>query len=171
MRAQLSALSVALTCMISFNALAQSPEIKRTEQAKPQKNGVVHTLRQIPEACARLEGAFTGDANEPYKFAPVKTSERCQPRARFVDAEKAKPSEAQGWILNDLIRIPSEACTGQEAVITVWRRPVANQTPKLDGQGRARIYLEDAKKTAEAGKIPAIPMFAAALKMDGKSCK
>src|SRR3546814_10812817 len=43
------------------------PEITRPA-ATPQANGVVHTLRQIPEACARLEGAFTGQAVEPYKF-------------------------------------------------------------------------------------------------------
>src|SRR3546814_1290887 len=34
------------------------PEITRPA-ATPQANGVVHTLRQIPEACARIEGAFT----------------------------------------------------------------------------------------------------------------
>jgi hypothetical protein len=50
--------------------------------------GAAHTLRQIPEACARLEGVFTGDAAEPYRFSAVRTSEQCQPRARFVDYAK-----------------------------------------------------------------------------------
>src|SRR3546814_12318108 len=82
------------------------PEITRPA-ATPQANGVVHTLRQIPEACARIAGAFTGQAVEPYKFAVVRTSPNCQPRARFVDAAKAKPSEANGWTFHDLIRVPT----------------------------------------------------------------
>src|SRR3546814_16732177 len=44
------------------------PEITRPA-ATPQAPGVVHTLRQIPEACARIEGAFTGQAVEPYQSA------------------------------------------------------------------------------------------------------
>src|SRR3546814_14098461 len=55
-------------------------------------SGVVHTLRAIPEACARLQGEFTGDAAQPYRFAAVRTSATCQPRARLVDAAKARPS-------------------------------------------------------------------------------
>src|SRR3546814_6704904 len=90
----------------------------------PHANGVVHTRRQGPEACARIEGAFTGQAVEPYKFAVVRTSTNCQPRARFVDAAKAKPSEATGWKFNDLIRVPSAACPSQQAVVRAWRKPV-----------------------------------------------
>ncbi|WP_201510683.1 hypothetical protein, partial [Klebsiella pneumoniae] len=44
---------------------AKTPELQRAVGA-PQAVGAVHTLRQIPEACARLEGAFTGDAAAPY---------------------------------------------------------------------------------------------------------
>ncbi|HVI58134.1 MAG TPA: hypothetical protein VM619_04560 [Luteimonas sp.] len=144
------------------------PEISRPA-ATPQPNGVVHTLRQIPEACARIEGAFTGQAAEPYKFAVVRTSPNCQPRARFVDFAKARPSEAGGWKFNDIIRVPSAACPSQQAVVRVWRKPV-EVGQKLDGQGQSRIYLEDAKKTAAAGKIPPIPMFAASMEVEGKAC-
>lgn len=147
---------------------AETPELQRAVGA-PQAVGGTHTLRQIPEACARLEGAFTGQAAEPYRFAAVRTSEQCQPRARFVDYAKAQPSADKGWKLNDVIRVPNAACPAQQAVVRVWRLPV-NNTQALDGQGQSRIYLEEAKKQAAAGKIPQVTMFAAQLQMEGKAC-
>ncbi|MBB1473656.1 MULTISPECIES: hypothetical protein [unclassified Luteimonas] len=144
------------------------PEITRGAIA-PQAIGAAHTLRQIPEACARIEGVFTGDAAKPYRFAVVRTSANCQPRARFVDAGKAKPSVATGWKFNDLIRVASSACPTQQAVVRVWRKPV-DQTQKLDGQGQSRIYLEESKQAAAAGRIAAVPMFAAAMSVEGKAC-
>ena len=87
-----SVLSVALLLSAPAFAADPAPEITRPA-GTPQANGVVHTLRQIPEACARIEGVFTGQAADPYKFSVVRTSPNCQPRARFVDAAKAKPSK------------------------------------------------------------------------------
>ena len=151
-------------------ALAADPRPEITRDAvQPQQVGVVHTLRQIPEACARIEGAFTGDAAEPYRFAVVRTSPNCQPRARFVDAAKAKPSQADGWLFNDLIRVPNAGCASQQAVVRVWRRPV-EQAVKLDGQGQSRVYLDDAKQAAARGKLAAIPMFAAEMGVEGEAC-
>ena len=147
---------------------AEAPELQRAVGA-PQAVGAVHTLRQIPEACARLEGAFTGQAAEPYRFSAVRTSEQCQPRARFVDYSKAQPSADKGWKLNDVIRVPNAACPAQQAVVRVWRLPV-NNAQALDGQGQSRIYLEEARKQAAAGKIPQVTMFAAQLQMEGKAC-
>lgn len=147
---------------------AETPELQRAVGA-PQAVGAVHTLRQIPEACARLEGVFTGQAAEPYRFSAVRTSELCQPRARFVDYAKAQPSADKGWKLNDVIRVPNAACPAQQAVVRVWRLPV-NNTQALDGQGQSRIYLEEAKKQAAAGKIPQVTMFAAQLQVEGKAC-
>jgi hypothetical protein len=144
-------------------AAEPGPEIERPA-ATPQAVGVVHTLRQIPEACARIEGAFTGDPAEPYRFAVVRTSPQCQPRARFVDAARARPSVEGGWIFNDLIRVPSAACAAQQAVVRIWRRPV-EQDIALDGQGRARIYLEDEMAAAQ-GQKP-VPMYAAAMTVEG----
>jgi len=171
MRLPSSIMPALATAALSFTALAADPqpEIKR-DAAKPQTVGVVHTLRQIPEACARLEGAFTANAAEPYRFAVVRTSPNCQPRARFVDAAKAKPSEASGWKFNDLIRVPNAACASQQAVVRVWRKPVDVKTPALDGQGQSRIYLEDSLKQAEAKKLAAIPMFAASMALEGTAC-
>ncbi len=151
-------------------ALAADPKPEITRDAvQPQQVGVVHTLRQIPEACARIEGAFTGNAAEPYRFAVVRTSPNCQPRARFVDAAKARPSQAEGWLFNDLIRVPSAGCASQQAVVRVWRKPV-EQAVQLDGQGQSRVYLDDAKQAAAGGKLAAIPMFAAEMGVEGEGC-
>lgn len=146
-----------------------TPEIKRGP-ATPQAVNAVHTLRQIPEACARLEGMFTGDAAQPYKFAVVRTSPNCQPRARFVDAAKAAPSEAGGWKFNDLIRVPNAGCATQLAVVRVWRRPAEVAPPKLDAQGRSRIYLQESVARAKAQKLPPVPMYAATMAVEGLPC-
>lgn len=145
------------------------PEIDRPEST-PQAVGAAHTLRSIPEACARIEGVFTGETAEPYRFAVARTSPNCQPRARFVDAAKARPSTADGWVFNDLISVPNAACPSQKAVVKVWRKPGASTSPELDAQGSARIYLGDARQAAEGDKLAAIPMFAASMAVEGESC-
>lgn len=146
-----------------------APEIRR-DPGKPQTVGAAHTLRTIPEACARMEGMFTGRSADPYKFAVVRTSPNCQPRARFVDAAKARPSERAGWKFNDVIRVPNAACPSQQAVVRVWRRPADVRPPALDAQGRARLYLEDSRQAAAANKIAAVPLYAAAMAVEGKAC-
>lgn len=148
---------------------AAKPEITR-EPGQPQKPGVVHTVRAIPEACARLEGMFSGDAAQPYRFAAVKSSPNCQPRARFVDFAKAQPSDAKGWKFNDEIRVPNASCPSQVAVVRVWRKPGAVAPPKLDAQGRSRIYLQEASEKAKQGVAPQVPMYAAEMKLEG-ACK
>lgn len=147
-----------------------SPEIDRPEAA-PQAVGTPHTLRTIPEACARIEGVFTGQPSDPYTFAVVRTSPDCQPRARFVGVEKAQPSVAQGWIFNDLISVPNAACPSQKAVVKVWRKPGAVTTPELDAQGRARIYLGDSMQAAQADTLAAMPVFAAEMAVEGERCE
>lgn len=145
-----------------------TPEIERPV-GTAQANNVVHTVRQIPEACTRIEGHFTGKPQSPYAMQLERTSPQCQPRAEFQDAENAMPSEASGWKLNDVVRIPSASCTGQMAVVEVWRKPVA-QTVALDGQGKLRVYLEDSKHQAAAGKLAALPAYSARLQLQGASC-
>jgi len=142
------------------------PELQRPV-GTAQAVGAVHTLRQIPEACARLEGVFTGEAAEPYRFSIVRSSPTCQPRARFVDYTQAAPSTAAGWKLNDVIRVPNAGCPAQQAVVKVWRKPAENQPPKLDGQGQSRIYLEEAKQQAASGKVAPVSMFTAQMTLDG----
>ena len=164
-------LAFILLATVAWSAVAADlkPEITR-EAVKPQAIGVAHTLRTIPEACARIEGVFTGEAADPYTFAVVRTSPNCQPRARFVDAAKAKPSEKAGWKFNDLIRVPNASCGTQLAVVRVWRKPADAAPPKLDGQGKSRIYLDESRKLAEANKLAAVPMFAAAMAVEGVPC-
>jgi hypothetical protein len=160
---------VALAALASPALAAEPrPEITRAA-AKPQATNVLHTVRAIPEACARLEGMFTGRMADPYKFAVVRTSANCQARARFVDAAEAKPTTQGGWVFNDLIRVPSANCPSQQAVVRVWRRPGHTTPPALDPQGRARIYLQDARKPA-AASAGDIPMFAATMAVEGTPC-
>jgi hypothetical protein len=166
----LFAAALPLAALLPARAADSAPEIKRAAAA-PQAIGVAHTLRGIPEACVRLEGTFTGDAAQPYKFDVVRTSPSCQSRARFVDADTAKPSVATGWIFNDLIRVPNATCATQQAVVRVWRRPANAVPPKLDSQGRARIYLEDSVAKAKAKTLTPTPMYAASMTLEGLPCK
>lgn len=146
------------------------PEIRR-EGAAPQAVGVVHTVRQIPEACARIEGRFTGQPAQPYAMAVARTHPQCQPRARLVDYAQARPSEATGWKLNDRIAIPSAACPSQQAVLRVWRKPAQTQAPALDGQGQARVYLQDAQRQAAGGGVAPAAMYAVGLEITGAACR
>lgn len=157
-----------LAVALPLAAAEPRPEIERPA-ASPQATGAVHTLRTIPEACARIEGRFTGESGDPYRFAIVRTSAACQPRARLVDAGKAKPSQAGGWIFNDLIRVPSAACATQQAVVRIWRKPADAAPPTLDAQGRSRIYLKDATDRAKAA-APTVPLYAVAMTLEGKAC-
>lgn len=163
-------LLLAVLALPAFAATPKSepkPEIAR-DAVPPQAPNAVHTLRQIPEACARIEGMFTGQAADPYAFTVVRTSPQCQPRARFVDAAKVNPSTSNGWLLNDVIRVPNAACTSQQAVVRVWRKPVEKTAPKLDAQGKARIYLQDSKQQAQSGQVAPVTMFAAQMAVEGR---
>lgn len=146
---------------------AESPEIKRSAGA-PQKVGVLHTLRSIPEACVRIEGRFTGQAAQPYAFTLVRTHPGCQPRAQWIDDRAARPSTAGGWVLNDVVRVPNAVCPTQQAVLRVWRRPGGIATPALDGQGRARVYLADTMKPTPATTRQ--PAFSAVSAVEGRAC-
>lgn len=168
MKAALHLILLAALPLPLFAANAK-PEIERPA-ASPQADAALHTVRQIPEACTRIEGRFTGDAAAPYDMQLVRTSAQCQPRAVFLDASKVKPSEAAGWKLNEVARIPSASCSKQQAVIEVWRKP-AGQQVALDGQGQNRVYLEDAKTQAAAGRLAALPAYSAILKMEGSTCR
>ncbi|KAG1531239.1 hypothetical protein G6F50_016808 [Rhizopus delemar] len=74
-----------------------------------------------------------------------------------------------GWKLYVVILVPSAACPAHLAVVRVGRLQSSNKV-ELDGQGQSRIYLEEAKKQAAAGRIPQVTMFAAQLQMEGKAC-
>jgi hypothetical protein len=163
------ALAAMLAMVLAAPATAQEPEIERAVGA-PQAVGVAHGLRTLVEACARLEGRFTGDAARPYEFTATRTHANCQPRAQLVDAAKVKPSAEDGWKLNDVIRVPNAACPSQMAVVTVWRKPSGAKPPELDAQGRARIYLAESMADARAGKLAQLTQYAAAMTLEGEPC-
>ena len=152
----ISALTLALAPTARATDGAQ-PEIQR-EPASPQPVGQLHTLRTIPEACVRLQGQFTGAAEAPYRFEAVQGG-RCAQRAVYVEASGLKqvPTTESGWILNDRIRVPRADAPACIAVIDIWRRPGDATPPKLDAQGRSRLYLDKPQHTARA------PLFTAVL--------
>ncbi len=165
-----SAAPLMLLALLPLGALAATPkaEIERPAAAA-QAIGAVHTVRQIPEACTRIEGRFTGTAAQPYDMQLVRTNPQCQPRAVFLDASKVNPSEAAGWKLNEVVRIPSASCSGLQAVVQVWRKP-AGQHVALDGQGQNRVYLGDAKAQAATGRLAALPAYSTLVEIQGNPC-
>jgi hypothetical protein len=166
-------LPIAAVCAVDALATpppsGPAPEVQRAPYP-PKPNGEVHTIRIVPEACVYLHGVFTGDKAQPYRYGAKRTNPRCQPRAKMVDPAKAAPSLAGGWILNDVVRIPSAACAAQTAVIRVWRKPADNVPPPPDAQGRSRIYLDQSKQRAEAGKLAPVAQFTAVLTVEGAAC-
>ncbi|QIK80483.1 hypothetical protein G7069_02045 [Lysobacter sp. HDW10] len=145
------------------------PEIVRP-MAKPQAVGVKHTVRVFPEACARISGVYTGRPADPYTFAITKTDPRCAPRAALVDANKVKAAQSANWVFHDQVLIPSAACPTQIATVKVWRDSAKLAPPKLDAQGRSRVYAADAKAAEVPGAVK-LPRFAVAMSLEGKACK
>ena len=167
MRIPLLASSLALFALTAHAAGQQQPETRRPV-APPQAIGALHTLRVIPEACTRIQGKFTGDAAKPYDFAAVPTGTRCQPRARLVDAASVKPQGKAGWVYADEVRVPNAACPSQQAVVRLWRSTAKAAPPKLDAQGRSRLYVKDSM----AGKPDTanVPTYAIEMGVAGKAC-
>jgi hypothetical protein len=54
--------------------------------------------------------------------------------------------------------------------VRVWRKDAKAVPPKLDAQGRSRIYLKEGLDTARSGDLGPIPTFAAAMTMEGQAC-
>ena len=134
-----------------------------------QSTGVKHTLRQIPEACVRLEGVFTGDPAKPYAMELVRLGPPCQPRARYDGRlTKAMATPGTGWRQTQVIRIPSANCPGLVVDFEVWQRPGA-AAPRPDGQGQTRVYLEEAQRDARSGQLARLPGYAVRTRAKG-SC-
>ena len=163
MHKQLLTTLAAAVLAVPVPALAQQPEIERAA-GTPQAVGAVHTLRTITEACTRLEGVFTADAEPPYAIRAVQSTPGCQPRARF-DRE-AEPEVGEGWILNDRITVPSAACAGHAAVVEVWRLPGTAAPPELDAQGKARIYFKEGQQ-AQRPDTSRLQRYATTLRTEG----
>ena len=157
-------LATALAMVMPLRAEEPAPRV-----GAPQQPGAVHTVRQIPEACVRLEGRYAQPgSDDPYALQVVPVGGNCQARARFVEGAEARPSSAGGWVLNDVIRIPEASCPGREAVVRVWRK-AGDALPARDGQGQARVYLEQGRSQAAAA-AGGLTRFSAELEMPSGRC-
>lgn len=159
--------------VVLVTALAVAVPLRAQEPAPrsgaPQAPGAVHTVRQIPEACTRLEGRYAQPgAATPYVLETVALGGNCQARARYVDGGQAQPSASTGWVLNDVIRIPEAACPGREAVVQVWRK-AGDAVPARDGQGQTRVYLDESRSKA-ASAASALALFSAVLQAPTGRC-
>ena len=144
-------LILAALLAVSLQAAA-APSQPVTLTGAPQADGAVHTLRQIPEACVRIEGRYTGQEGRPYALAVVPLGGTCQPRARFAGERPATELAAEaGWQATQRIAVPSAACPERIMTLTVWQREGAG-LPPADGQGQTRVYLKDAARQATASQ-------------------
>ncbi|ADV28466.1 hypothetical protein Psesu_2637 [Pseudoxanthomonas suwonensis 11-1] len=161
-------LATAAAVVMPLRAQPQA-EAPAPRTGAPQQPGAVHTVRQIPEACVRLEGRYAEPgAADAYDLQVVPLGGACQARARFVESAQARPSAASGWTLSDVIRIPEARCAGREAEVQVWRKG-GNAPGARDGQGQARVYLEQGREQAVSA-ASALPQFTAVLKAPSGRC-
>jgi hypothetical protein len=161
-------LAAALAVAMPLRAATPTPEIQRPV-GSAQAIGAVHTVRQIPEACVRLEGRFgENTAAMPYALRVVPLGGKCQPRARYLGADQVGPALAGGWILNDVIRVPQAGCAGREAVVQVWRKAGTGRHAP-DGQGQNRVYLEQGEQQAAAA-ASSLPQYSARLQQPASRC-
>src|SRR3546814_14507278 len=110
----LAFLMLAATLIVPASARASdpAPEIER-EPAAPQQTGVLHALRTIPEAWARLQGDLSNDPAEPYRFAVVRPSPSCPPRVPLHKDDAATHSSHGHQHLHTLHLLPSAALRPQ----------------------------------------------------------
>ena len=137
---------------------------------QPQPDGVLHTLRQIPEACVRLQGQFTGQAQQPYALQVVETSLTCPRRAVFTGVSAQAPGEP-GWQPVEQLRVPSARCPGMVRVLDLWQLPGQVRRLPVDGQGRERVYLEQARATPAADSRALLPQWRASWQVQGQCAR
>ena len=154
-----------LTALLALPGLAGATVHAVTAPA--QADGAAHTLRQIPEACIRVEGRYTGQVGEPYELTVVPLGGTCQPRARFAGQQSvAELSALPGWQVQQRIVVPSARCPDQRMTFTVWHRDGAG-LPAPDGQGQTRVHLRDAG-SKQAQHQAARPAYAISQVLEGR---
>lgn len=157
-----------LSLLVALSAAAAAPQARpQRSPASPQADGVAHTLRQIPEACVRLQGAFTGRAEQPYALQAVPTHERCPRRAVFAGIGDA-PAASEGWQLDEQIVVPSSACPGMAMQLSMWHRQGQVQAAGRDGQGQVRVYLDQLQQGQTARAPSALPQWRASWQVQGR---
>ena len=153
--------------ILALPAAASGAVAGHRPAAAAQADGVAHTLRQIPEACVRVQGQFTGDAQRPYLMEVVPTAARCPRRAHFAGLARQVPDAGQQWQRDERITVPSARCPGLQVELTLWRRDGAVAPPR-DGQGRQRIYLEQVQQATAEATLAALPQWRASWKVQGQ---
>lgn len=156
--ARLTAAAALLACA-SVAVAADPAPLRQRPPASAQADGAEHTLRQIPEACVRLQGRFGGATG--YRLQALRSAPGCQPRARFAAPGSVQPDPAAGWQLDERIVVPSASRPGCRAELAVWKRPAG--AASRDGQGQVRVYLDQGRRDAAAGSLPALAQWTAVL--------
>lgn len=136
----------------------------------PQPDGVLHTLCQIPEACVRLQGQFTGQAQQPYALQVVPTTASCPRRAVFAGVSAQAPA-APGWQPVEQLRVPSARCPGMVLVLQLWQLPGQARRLPADAQGRERVYLEQVRATPAADSRALLPQWRASWQVQGQCAR
>lgn len=137
---------------------------------QPQPDGGLHTLRQIPEACVRLQGQFTGLAQQPYALQVVPTSASCPRRAVFAGVSTQAPA-VPGWQPVEQLRVPSARCPGMVLVLQLWQLPGQVRRLPADAQGRERVYLEQVRATPAADSRALLPQWRASWQVQGQCAR
>lgn len=159
-RFRVPALAVAgLVLAATAHAGTELPPQRTRTASTPQADGTVHTLRQIPEACVRLQGQFGGAAGYALEVVPLGPG--CPQRARFVAPGTLTPDPAAGWQYDEQIVVPAARDRRCTATLAVWKLPAG--MAGRDGQGQARVYLDQARQQAAAGRLPAPARWTAVL--------
>ena len=158
-----------ISTLLMAPALAAPPDTGRQRPpSRPQADGVWHTLRQIPEACARLQGRFTGQPELPYQLQAVAGSTHCRRRAVLLPLQQGAVDPGPSWVLDERIVVPSAACPGLAVELTLWRsNPVATSRPR-DAQGRERIYLQQVREQSASPRLAGLPQWRAHWQLQGR---
>lgn len=158
-----------ISTLLLAPALAAPPDTGRQRPpSRPQADGVWHTLRQIPEACARLQGRFTGQPERPYQLQAVASSTHCRRRAVLLALQQGGEDPGQGWMLDERIMVPSAACPGLAVELRLWRRQPADTSRPRDAQGRERIYLQQAREQWARQRLAGLPQWRAYWQLQGR---
>jgi hypothetical protein len=120
---------------VALPVAAADPEPEITRAAVRRNRLEPCTRCAHPRGLRATGGTFTGDATQPYRFEVVRTSPNCQAARTFRRRRGGQaPRWPGGWILNDVIRVPSATCPNQQPLSASGA--IRDATPPiLDAQG------------------------------------
>ena len=89
---------------------------------------------------------------------------------------RSVPALGLGPVSLQLVETAQLVAPGEVFGVAVGQRLLGTATavavapPKLDAQGRSRIYLKDATAKAKAQGAPDVTIYAASMAVEGKAC-